>query len=112
MVSGKLMRADFTAIDTWGSFASHIEYVNVSNNYIEIQVNSDNMYKDIYPFDDELCERDTGFTNDGLVHYFNIFKNERYGSSNNFSYFIKIPFRPLDECGGTVRYYLVLYCMI
>ena len=91
VVSGKLMRADFTAIDTWGNFASHTEYVNISNNYIEIQVNSDNMYKDIYPFDDELCERDNGFTNDGLVHYFNIVKNERYGSGGNFSYFTKIP---------------------
>ncbi len=101
VVSGKLMKADFMAVDTWGNMATNSQYVNVSNNYIEIQVDSDNMYKDIYPDDDELCERDTEFTSNGLVHYFNIVDNERYGSSNNFSYFIKIPFRPLDECGGT-----------
>jgi len=101
IVSGKPIRADFTAIDVWGNVATYSEYSNVSNNYIEIQVDTDSMYKDIFPDDDELCERETGFTNNGLAYYFNIFENQRYNNGNYFLYSTEIPFRPINECGGT-----------
>ena len=102
IVSGKPIRADFMAVDVWGNVAKYSEYSNVSNNYLEIQVNTDNMYKDIYPDEDEVCIREQ-FTNDGYFHLENgnIYLNERINNSSNYSYQTKIPFRPLNECGST-----------
>jgi hypothetical protein len=75
--------------------------MNLSNTYIEIQINTDGMFKDKYPNDESICEREWNLTNYGFRNYFNIVNNSQLGSSNNFSYSTKIPFRPLDECGGT-----------
>ena len=100
-VSGKLLKVIFTAKDIEGVIAQHTEYMNLSNTYIEIQINADGMYKDKYPTDENICEREWNLTNDGFRHYFNIVSSSQLGSSNNFTYSTKIPFRPLDECGGT-----------
>lgn len=100
-VSGKLLRVVFTALSSENISAEHTEYVNLSNTYIEIQINTDGMYKDKYPNNEDVCERDWGLTNYGFVYYFNIVNSSKVAYSNDFIYSTKIPFRPLDECGGT-----------
>ena len=100
-VSGKSLRVTFTAEDLEGVIAQYIEYTNLSNTYIEIQINADGMFKDKYPNDENICEREWNLTNYGFRHYFNIVSSSQLGSSNNFTYSTKIPFRPLNECGGT-----------
>tara|TARA_B110000263_G_scaffold156104_1_gene135553 strand:+ start:98 stop:958 length:861 start_codon:yes stop_codon:yes gene_type:complete len=100
-VSGKSLRVTFTAEDVEGASAQFTKYMNLSNTYIEIQINTDGMFKDKYPNDESICERERNLTNYGFRNYFNIVNNSQLGSSNNFSYSTKIPFRPLDECGGT-----------
>jgi hypothetical protein len=99
-VSGKSLRVTFTAEDVEGASAQFTKYMNLSNTYIEIQINTDGMFKDKYPNDESICERERNLTNYGFRNYFNIVNNSQLGSSNNFSYSTKIPFRPLDECGG------------
>ncbi len=100
-VSGKLMKVIFTAEDIDGISTQSTKYINLSNTYIEIQINADGMYNDKYPNDESLCEREWNLTDYGFLHYFNINNPIQLGSSNNFTYSTKIPFRPLDECGGT-----------
>jgi len=100
-VSGKLLRVIFTAEDIDGISTQFTEYTNLSNVYIEIQINADGMYNDKYPNDENLCEREWNLTNYGFLYYFNIVSSSELGSSNNFSYSTKIPFNPIDECGGT-----------
>jgi len=99
IVSGKLLKVIFTAEDIEGVSAQYSDYTNLSNTYIEIQINSDEMFKDVDSNDD--CDRQWNQTNNDFLYYFNIVNNSQLGSSNNFSYSTKIPFRPLDECGGT-----------
>ena len=100
-VSGKLLRVVFTALSSENISAEHTEYVNLSNTYIEIQINTDGMYKDKYPNNEDVCERGWGLTNYGFVYYFNIVNSSKVAYSNDFIYSTKIPFRPLAECGGT-----------
>ena len=100
-VSGKLLKVIFTAVVSETISANFTKYINLSNTYIEIQINADGMYKDKFPNDEDLCEREWNLTNYGFLHYFNIVNYSQLGSSNNFTYSTKIPFRPLDECGGT-----------
>ena len=100
-VSGKLLKVIFTAVVSETISAQFTKYINLSNTYIEIQINADGMYKDKFPNDEDICEREWDLTNFGFVHYFNIANYSQFGSSNNFTYSTKIPFRPLDECGGT-----------
>jgi len=100
-VSGKSLRVTFTAEDIGGVSTQFIKYINLSNTYIEIQINADGMYNDKYPNDENNCEREWNLTDNGFLHYFNIVSSSQLGSSNNFTYSTKIPFRPLDECGGT-----------
>ena len=101
IVSGKSLKVIFIAEDLNGSLTQSIDYVNLSNSYIEIQINADGMYTDIYPENNQICEREWDLTDAGFVFYFNILSYEQIGSSNNFIYSTKIPFRPLNECGGT-----------
>jgi len=100
-VSGKLLKVVFTAVVSETISANFTKYINLSNTYIEIQINADGMYKDKFPNDEDICEREWNLTNYGFLHYFNITNYSQLGSSNNFTYSTKIPFRPLDECGGT-----------
>jgi len=100
-VGGKLLKVIFTAEDINGVSTQYTEYINLSNTYIEIQINSDGMYKDKYPNDEDICEREWNLTNYGFLHYFNIVNYSQLGSTNNFTYSTKIPFRSLGECGGT-----------
>ena len=100
-VSGKLLKVIFTAVVSETISVQFTKYINLSNTYIEIQINADGMYKDKFPNDEDICEREWDLTNFGFVHYFNITNYSQFGSSNNFTYSTKIPFRPLDECGGT-----------
>ena len=100
-VSGKLLRVIFTAEDIEGVSSQFAKYMNLSNTYIEIQINADGMYKDKYPNDENTCEREWNLTDYGYLHYFNIISSSQLGSGNDFTYSTKIPFRPLDECGGT-----------
>ena len=100
-VSGKLLKVVFTAVVSETISANFTKYINLSNTYIEIQINADGMYKDKFPNDEDICEREWNLTNYGFLHYFNIVNYSQLGSSNNFTYSTKIPFRPLDECGGT-----------
>ena len=100
-VSGKLLKVIFTAVVSETISAQFTKYINLSNTYIEIEINADGMYKDKFPNDEDICEREWDLTNFGFVHYFNITNYSQFGSSNNFTYSTKIPFRPLDECGGT-----------
>ena len=100
-VSGKLLKVIFTAEAIEGISTQYTEYVNLSNTYIEIQINADEMYKDKYPDDENICEREWNLTDYGFLYYFNIINYSQLGNSNNFTYSTKIPFRPLDECGGT-----------
>lgn len=98
-VSGKLLKVIFTAEDADGDTTQYTEYTNLSNTYIEIQINSDGMFRDIDSNDE--CNRQWNQTNHEYIYYFNIMNTSPLGSSNNFNYSTKIPFRPLDECGGT-----------
>ena len=100
-VSGKSLRVIFNADDIEGVSAQFTKYINLSNTYIEIQINADGMYNDKYPEDDNICDREWSLSDYGFLHYFNIVASSQLGSSNNFTYSTKIPFRPLDECGGT-----------
>ena len=100
-VSGKSLRVTFTAENIEGVSAQFTKYMNLSNMYFEIQINTDGMFKDKYPNDESICEREWNLTNYGFLYYFNIVSSSQLGSSNNFTYSTKIPFRPLDECGGT-----------
>ena len=100
-VSGKLLKVIFTAVISETISAQFTKYINLSNTYIEIQLNTDSMYKDKFPNNEDICEREWNFTNYGFIHYFNIVNYSQLGGSNNFTYSTKIPFRPLDECGGT-----------
>ena len=100
-VSGKTLKAIFRAEDIDDVSAQYTKYMNLSNTYIEIQINTDAMYKDRYFEDESVCEREWNLTDNNFLHYFNIVKNSPLYNSNNFLYSTKIPFRPLDECGGT-----------
>ena len=88
-------------VDIDGVSAQNTKYMNLSNTYIEIQINADGMYNDKYPNDENICEREWNLTDYGFLYYFNIINYSQSGNSNNFIYSTKIPFRPLDECGGT-----------
>ena len=101
IVRGKSLKVVFTAESIDGEDVNYTEYKNLSNSYVEIQTNTDGMYKDLYPNNDQICEREWGLTNLGYLYYFNIFNYNQLSSSNNFIYSTKIPFRPIDECGGT-----------
>ena len=98
-VSGKPLQVMFTAEDIDGILKTHIDYLNLSNTYIEIQINSDSMYRDIDNDDD--CNRQWNQSNNSYQFYFNITNYNIIENSNLFSYSTKIPFRPINECGGT-----------
>ena len=104
IVSGKSLRVIFTAEDIEGISAKYIGYINLSNTYIEIRIDADGMYvdnEDSDDLDDIICEREWNVNNDGFFYYFNIISSSQLNNSNNFIYSTKIPFTPLDECGGT-----------
>ena len=129
IVSGKSLRAIFTAEDIDGVIAQYVEYTNLSNSYIEIQFNDFGMLKDPNvrtQNDDGVCLREEIVIDGGYTWLNNIDKKRnnfqsivQIGNSNNFKYSHNIPNYSLDECGatGAVKLKFILhdldfyYCM-
>ena len=104
---GKPFRITSTVLDSLNNNKVSVKNINIDNSVIELQINTDYMYLD--NFDTEICDRQ--FNNnpkeDGFESYF-IWSDSAQSQINPmlFLFNTKIPFRSVDDCGGTGTAYL------
>ena len=104
---GKPFRITSTVLDSLDNNTVSVKNINIDNSFIELQINTDYMYLD--NLNTEICDRE--FNNnpqaDEFESYF-IWSNSVPSQINPrlFLFNTKIPFRSVDDCGGTGIAYL------
>ena len=104
---GKPFRITSTVLDSLNNNKVSVKNINIDNSVIELQINTDYMYLD--NFNTEICDRQ--FNNnpqeDAFESYF-IWSDSAQSQINPmlFLFNTKIPFRSVNDCGGTGTAYL------
>tara|TARA_B100000945_G_scaffold271637_1_gene233677 strand:- start:467 stop:1360 length:894 start_codon:yes stop_codon:yes gene_type:complete len=104
---GKPFRVTSTVLDSLDNKKVSVTNINIDNSFIELQINTDYMYLD--NINTEICDRvfNNNPQEDAFESYF-IWSNSIPSQVNPmlFLFNTKIPFRSINDCGGTGIAYL------
>ena len=104
---GKPFRVTSTVLDSLDNKKVSVTNINIDNSFIELQINTDYMYLD--NLNTEICDRvfNNNPQEDAFESYF-IWSNSIPSQVNPmlFLFNTKIPFRSVNDCGGTGIAYL------
>ena len=104
---GKPFRVTSTVLDSLDNKKVSVTNINIDNSFIELQINTDYMYLD--NLNTEICDRvfNNNPQEDAFESYF-IWSNSIPSQVNPmlFLFNTKIPFRSINDCGGTGIAYL------
>ena len=104
---GKPFRVTSTVLDSLDNKKVSVTNINIDNSFIELQINTDYMYLD--NLNTEICDRvfNNNPQEDAFESYF-IWSNSIPSQMNPmlFLFSTKIPFRSVNDCGGTGIAYL------
>ena len=104
---GKPFRVTSTVLDSLDNKNVSVTNINIDNSFIELQINTDYMYLD--NLNTEICDRvfNNNPQEDAFESYF-IWSNSIPSQINPmlFLFNTKIPFRSVNDCGGTGIAYL------
>ena len=101
-INGKAFRCIASVLDIYNETTFLNTNVNLDNSYIELMINSDYMYMDNPQT--SVCDRSQKETPDpdAFESYFEWANGIPSNSnSNQFVFSTQIPFRSLNDCGGT-----------
>jgi hypothetical protein len=102
IILGKPFRVTSIVVDSLDNQIISVKNINIDNSYIELQINTDYMYLD--NLDTELCDRSFNENpqKNAFESYFEWSNSmQSQTNPNHFLFSTKIPFNPVDECGGT-----------
>lgn len=101
-ILGKPFRITSTVVDSLDNQVISVKNINIDNSYIELQINTEYMYLD--NLDTEFCDRNFNENpqQNAFESYFEWSNSVQSQSNpNHFLFSTKIPFRSVDDCGGT-----------
>jgi hypothetical protein len=101
-INGKAFQCLASVLDIYNKITFLDTNVNLDNSYIELMINSDYMYMD--NLQTSVCDRSQKETPDpnAFESYFEWANGTlSESSSNQFVFSTQIPFRSLNDCGGT-----------